>query len=144
MAESPLIRVLRAEMRQRGLTQNGLALAAGLHQDAVRNIFRGTSRIPRMETVKALADYLGVTVDYLLGREPADAASPAQEVGAVPTIPSGRPGPEEWEEVRRFWSAASADARRALVYLVRTMARSEAAEPPTNTADAPDKDDSHQ
>jgi transcriptional regulator with XRE-family HTH domain len=127
MADTHLTRVLRAEMQQRALTQNGLAVAAGLKKDAIRNIFRGSSRTPRMATVRALADYLDVTVDYLLGRAGAENASDAQEGGSVlPRIPDHKPGPAEWEEVRRFWAAASPDAKRALVYLVRTMVRSEA------------------
>ena len=132
MPDSHLIRVLRSEMRQRGLTQHGLAVAAGLHKDTIRNIFRRTSRMPRPATLQALAEYLKVTVDYLLGRDPAEPATDGQgEVSTVPRIPSGKPGLPEWEEIQRFWGSASPDARRALVYLARTMAKAEAPEPRT-------------
>jgi transcriptional regulator with XRE-family HTH domain len=136
MDETHLIRILRAEMKHRGIGQKRLALSAGLHPDAVRNIFRGISRAPRMETIRALADYLGVSVDYLFGREAAEAAESTVEGGStVPTIPVRKPGSEEWEEVRQFWAAASPDARRALVYLARTMARAEGIEPVKRVTD---------
>ena len=43
----------------------------------------------------------------------------------MPRLPDRKPGLEEWQELERVWNAASPDARRALVYLARTIARSE-------------------
>lgn len=40
----------------------------GLHPDAIRRYERGESK-PDLDSLIAIADYLGVTIDYLIGRE---------------------------------------------------------------------------
>lgn len=59
---------LKARMSAIGLNQRSLAVAAGLHEDRVRNILRGRSRNPRADTVDALAVVLGVPATWLLGQ----------------------------------------------------------------------------
>ena len=59
---------LKARMSAAGLNQRSLALAAGLHEDRVRNILRGRSRNPRADTVDALASALDVPAAWLLGQ----------------------------------------------------------------------------
>jgi transcriptional regulator with XRE-family HTH domain len=125
MAESHLQRIVRAEMRQRNLNEFQLAEVVGLQRDTFRNILRGSSRQPRIGKLKVFADFLGVTVDYLLGREAAEDAVGTWEGREVPRLPTRTPGADEWDEIRRFWEAASPDARKALVYLVRAMAKAE-------------------
>lgn len=40
----------------------------GLHPDAIRRYEHGES-VPDIESLIAIADYFGVTIDYLVGRE---------------------------------------------------------------------------
>jgi transcriptional regulator with XRE-family HTH domain len=49
-----------------GLTQQALAVAAGLSISAITQIEQGTNEDPRASTLSALARVLGVTVDDLL------------------------------------------------------------------------------
>lgn len=65
---------LKARMSAAGLNQRSLAVAAGLHEDRVRNILRGRSRNPRADTIDALAMALGVPATWLLGQT--DTAAP--------------------------------------------------------------------
>ncbi len=61
---------LLKELRQKkGVTGETVANAVGLSESAYRNYERGV-REPNFETLCKLADYYGVTTDYLLGREP--------------------------------------------------------------------------
>ena len=54
------------ELRERAnLTQQDLAVAAGLSVSAVSQIEQGTNLDPRMNTLKALARVLGVSLDEL-------------------------------------------------------------------------------
>lgn len=56
---------LRALRKQKSLSQTELGQVAGLHYTHVGRFERGTSR-PGGDTLKRLADALGVTSDYLL------------------------------------------------------------------------------
>lgn len=84
---------LKARMSAVGLNQRSLAIAAGLHEDRVRNILRGRSRNPRADTVDALAMVLRVPATWLLGQ--ADTAgsprpssvSVGESAGSMATIP---------------------------------------------------------
>jgi transcriptional regulator with XRE-family HTH domain len=49
-----------------GLTQQGLAVAAGLSVSHVSQIEQGTNQDPRGSTLRALARTLGTTIDALL------------------------------------------------------------------------------
>ena len=59
------IRRLREE---KGLKQQDIADILSLSRVAVTN-YEGGKRIPDVYTLKYLADYFGVTVDYLLDEE---------------------------------------------------------------------------
>lgn len=61
------IRILRQE---KSLTTDDVAKAIGVSGSAYRNYERG-ERSPSFEILVKLADFYGVTTDYLLGREPA-------------------------------------------------------------------------
>ncbi len=62
-----------------GLTQQGLAVAAGLSVSVVSQIEQGTNEDPRLSTLVALARALGVSLDNLAGFEPGRAAPSAGE-----------------------------------------------------------------
>ena len=72
----PVADVLRRILDERGLSARGLSLAAGLAGDTVRNALSGRSRTTRPEALEALAEYLGVSVAALQGREPLPPSPP--------------------------------------------------------------------
>lgn len=59
---------LTALMEEQGLKAATLSIEAGLGRTAVRDILERTTRSPEYFTVAKLADRLGVTPDYLVGR----------------------------------------------------------------------------
>ncbi len=59
--------VLQAVRMQRGLTQTELARRSGVAQPIICAIENGRTRYPRVDTMKALANALEVTVDTLIG-----------------------------------------------------------------------------
>ena len=58
----------------RGVNQEVAAEACGISRIALARYETGV-RVPRMDTAAQLAEYYGVTVDYILGRDP----DPAQK-----------------------------------------------------------------
>ena len=61
-------RRLKQLREKRGLSRRTLSELCGLHPDAVRRYERGLAS-PTLEAACALADYLGVSVDWLTGRD---------------------------------------------------------------------------
>lgn len=59
---------LRAARERAGLSQADLAAKAGFQPSAISH-FENARREPAFDTLKILADALGVPIDYLLGRE---------------------------------------------------------------------------
>ncbi|MBI1214948.1 MAG: helix-turn-helix domain-containing protein [Alphaproteobacteria bacterium] len=60
---SKLKQNLEKLMRQKGLSQKGLAVKAGLNETAVRDILRGRSKDPQLSTLRALANVLQCNVE---------------------------------------------------------------------------------
>lgn len=76
MSEKTITTRLR-ELRERlGVNQETIAEACDISRVALTRYENG-QRVPRAEIAARLADFYGVTVDYLLGRE--SAPPPAQE-----------------------------------------------------------------
>ena len=75
---SDRLRDLRA---QKGASQDEVAEACDMSRVALARYETGT-RIPRAEYVSRLADFYGVTVDYLMGRD-----APAEPAALPETIP---------------------------------------------------------
>ena len=63
----PLARAIRQLRRERELSQEALAAAAGMHPKHLSEIERG-NKDPRATTVARLAEALGVTVGELYGQ----------------------------------------------------------------------------
>lgn len=61
-------RRLRAARVAAKLTQQSLATKSGVRQNMISQIESGRVRQPRYDTVRALADALGMTSDELAGR----------------------------------------------------------------------------
>ncbi|MGJ0638708.1 helix-turn-helix domain-containing protein [Xenorhabdus bovienii] len=71
--ESGFAQRLRELRRQKGLSQSELGKLAELHYTHIGRFERGTSR-PGSDTLKRLADVLGVSSDYLLEGAETEAA----------------------------------------------------------------------
>jgi HTH-type transcriptional regulator, competence development regulator len=67
------------ELRTRkGITQEVLALDLGIPESTVRRYESSDENTPRRERLEKIADYFGVSVDYLLGRT--DDPSPSEKI----------------------------------------------------------------
>ncbi|MDA5111090.1 helix-turn-helix domain-containing protein [Brevibacillus thermoruber] len=67
------------ELRTRkGITQEVLALDLGIPESTVRRYESSDENTPRRERLEKIADYFGVSVDYLLGRT--DDPSPSEMI----------------------------------------------------------------
>lgn len=62
--------ILRELRKQKGATQGDIAQLLGFSTTAYQNYERGINE-PSNKSLCILADFYGVTTDYLLGREPA-------------------------------------------------------------------------
>ena len=84
------------ELRKKlGLSQQELADALSVHQTLISQIERGAV-VPSGSLMVELADYFGVSVDYMLGREEADLVPPMMDRAVVDInvygrIPAGVP-----------------------------------------------------
>ena len=67
----PIARRLKALREDAGMSQQSLAVSAGLSVSLVSQIERGSRVDPRMSTLAALATALGVSLDELVGRKSA-------------------------------------------------------------------------
>lgn len=72
-----MFRIRLKELREaKGLSQYSFADAFGISQSTIGNWEAG-KREPNFDTMQRLADFFGVSVDYLLGREPTPEGAPA-------------------------------------------------------------------
>ncbi len=67
---------------EKGVSQQQLANALNISQGSVGNWESGI-REPNFETVKKIADYFGVSTDYLLGREDNPTQSTDQQLEGI-------------------------------------------------------------
>ncbi len=59
---------LQAIVKEKGWNQKTLAARSGIHYQKINKLLRGERADPRGSTLIRLADCLGVSTDYLLGR----------------------------------------------------------------------------
>ena len=79
---------LERAMREAGYNPRSLSLAAALGMTAVRDILDGRIASPRYATLSALAQVLGVSVEWLMNKEAAEgAATSPQNVPATRDFP---------------------------------------------------------
>ena len=67
MLDAIIQREIRWRMKASGYNQKSLARAAELNETAIRDILKGRSRNPRIDTLKAIATVLQCTVNDLVG-----------------------------------------------------------------------------
>ena len=83
-----------------GISQKQLASIVNLSQQAVAKWESGVAE-PDTRALRVLADYFGVSVDYLLGRDANEAPSEAQAISAAKLALFGGDGEvtdEMWDE----------------------------------------------
>ena len=82
---------LRMARERLGLSQTALAVRAGLNLGNVNELERGQKTGVRADTMLALADALGCSLDYLVGRS--DAPTPPKRSRPRTTTPVRVPSP---------------------------------------------------
>ena len=82
---APIGRLLRQQRTAAALSQEELAERAGLSARAVSDLERGVHQVPRLETVRLLADALGLDAaeraELLAAARPEPVATPAGSMG---------------------------------------------------------------
>lgn len=85
--EKPLAERITDRLTELGLTPNGASVMAGRHRDFIRNIIRGTVKVPRGDNLLKLAEILQVPPSFFFD----DAEPPSLRTDPQP----GRM--EEWK-----------------------------------------------
>lgn len=95
--------VLKKARKNKGLTQEQLARLISVERSSVGK-YESANVIPSPEVLKRIAETLGVSVDYLLEREPASDPVPPTEQALQVALFGGEEEvtPEMWDEVKRF------------------------------------------
>jgi len=82
--EETLGQRIRKARQRYGMSQTELAKRVGISKTAMNQIEMGETLDPRMSRLRAIADILGVSMDYLAGREDEDEdEAPRRRVVAV-------------------------------------------------------------
>jgi transcriptional regulator with XRE-family HTH domain len=70
-----------------GMSQTELARRVGISKTAMNQIEMGETADPRLSRIRAIADILGVSMDYLAGRQNEDATPTPQRPGTRTAAP---------------------------------------------------------
>ena len=62
---SPVAREVHRRATEQGFTQKGLAVASGVNETYVRDLYKGKSKNPKGDQIEKIARALGCTVDDL-------------------------------------------------------------------------------
>lgn len=100
---SAFARNLRRIRTERGLSQESLAARLGVTREQISHLERGKTRSPGADTIKRVADALGVAVADLLEEqlESADGSRLLDEFRASPYYTALRPTDEELQWLAR-------------------------------------------
>lgn len=91
--EKPLAERITARLTELGLTPNGASVMAGRHRDFIRNIIRGTVKVPRGDNLLKLAEILQVPPSFFF-----DDAEPPPPPPPPPSRTDPQPGRmDEWK-----------------------------------------------
>lgn len=103
---------LKAARKKSGKTQKEIADILGVGQSTYKNYECGI-REPNGDTLVAIANYFGVSTDYLLGRP--GAAPPENPIDQIPTV-------DEMErDLFREWLTLDKSARTAFLNVLRNI-----------------------
>lgn len=113
---------------KKGLTSEELCSKIGIKGGSYRNYERN-DRKPDYDTLVKLADFYGVTTDYLLGRP--DAKEPADPIASLPTVD------EMEKDLFREWLDLDEASRKAFLDILRKIVaddqKRQAEAPPVDT-----------
>lgn len=113
---------------KKGLTSEELCSKIGIKGGSYRNYERN-DRKPDYDTLVKLADFYGVTTDYLLGRP--DAKEPADPIASLPTVD------EMEKDLFREWLDLDEASRKAFLDILRKIVaddqKRQAEAPPADT-----------
>lgn len=112
---------LKALRKQHKLTQTQVGNYLGITVSAYGNYELG-QREPSIDMLGKLADYFGVTVDYLIGRDDKAQTEPFNEPFKTKKSPALS---EEDEEMLNTYLELSDDSKRVVRYTVNMYAKSE-------------------
>lgn len=91
MSDKEIVTILRQLRLERGVSQDVVAEACDISRVALTRYENG-QRLPRIEIASRLADYYGVSVDYLLGND--------NDPKSVQSVPDPAPV-SEGEQIRQ-------------------------------------------
>ena len=103
---------LKAARKKSGKTQKEVAEGIGIGQGTYKNYETG-AREPNGETLVAIANYFGVTTDYLLGRP--DAKEPADPIDKLMTVD------EMEKDLLREWLSLDEASRKSFLDVLRKI-----------------------
>lgn len=72
---------IKSKAKEKGIQLKDMLLELGLNKNTLSNMYKGSSL--KSDSLARIADYLGCSVDYLLGRETAAAQSAANTAGSA-------------------------------------------------------------
>lgn len=97
-------------INQKGINRTKFLADLGLNKSAIYSWeMRGT--VPGGETIAKIADYFGVTTDYLLGRTDTSLS--------IPSVATEAALNEEQKEIVRLYDQASPEMRAAMLGMLR-------------------------
>ena len=97
-------------LKDKGISANRMSKALGLGNAAYSN-WKAREVLPNGETLKKLAEYFGVSMDYLTGRT--DIPTPVNELAAAQIHDGGRYSdltPEQIEKIKSYEAFLRAEA----------------------------------
>jgi len=106
------VKLLRELRKARGLSMKELGNYIGLSESTI-SLYETGKRQPDYATLNRLADYFGVTTDYLLGRD--DKKEPVTGIGDGPRV---NPVDARLEELL---ARADPDTKKAMILLLEQM-----------------------
>ena len=80
---------IRKERLLYGMSQTELAKRVGISKTAMNQIEMGETADPRLSRIRAIADILGVSMDYLAGRQDEDGTPTPQRPSRRTAAPVG-------------------------------------------------------
>ena len=81
--EETLGQRIRKARQRYGMSQTELAKRVGISKTAMNQIEMGETTDPRISRIRAIADILGVSMDYLAGREDEEDEAPRRRAAVV-------------------------------------------------------------
>lgn len=91
-------------LKNRRIQKNKMLSDLNLSVNSFTN-WKNRGTVPSGDTLQKIADYFGVTVDYLLGKEQEKKPSETEDLEEIRVALFGGDAevtPEMWEEVKRF------------------------------------------